>query len=94
MSDEPGESFADVLNGISGPPRPKGERRGLFRGPEAALEPRLVQQALWEYPQVRGLLRLGPERQRGQRAVLRGAALPSSVDRGFGSSAASPEFPC
>ncbi|GAA4740313.1 DUF742 domain-containing protein [Actinomycetospora chibensis] len=34
MSDDPGESFADVLNGISGPPRPKGsrgERRGLFR---------------------------------------------------------------
>jgi hypothetical protein len=31
VSDEPGESFADVLNGISGPPRPKGERRGLFR---------------------------------------------------------------
>ncbi|WP_433785895.1 DUF742 domain-containing protein [Actinomycetospora sp. CA-101289] len=31
MSDEPGESFADVLNGISGAPRPKGERRGLFR---------------------------------------------------------------
>ena len=34
MSDEPGESFADVLNGISGPPRPKGPRRsprGLFR---------------------------------------------------------------
>lgn len=34
MSDEPGDSFADVLNGISGPSRPKGprgERRGLFR---------------------------------------------------------------
>jgi hypothetical protein len=33
VSDEPGESFADVLNGISGPARPKarGERRGLFR---------------------------------------------------------------
>ena len=34
MSDDPGESFADVLNGISGPSRPKGprgERRGLFR---------------------------------------------------------------
>lgn len=31
MSDEPGESFADVVNGISGPSRPKGERRGLFR---------------------------------------------------------------
>ncbi len=30
MSDDP-ESFADVLNGISGPARPKGERRGLFR---------------------------------------------------------------
>jgi Protein of unknown function (DUF742) len=34
VSDEPGDSFADVLNGISGPPRskgPRGERRGLFR---------------------------------------------------------------
>jgi hypothetical protein len=34
VSDEPGESFADVLNGISGPPPskgPRGERRGLFR---------------------------------------------------------------
>ena len=31
MSDEPGDTFADVLNGISGPARPKGERRGLFR---------------------------------------------------------------
>jgi hypothetical protein len=31
VSDEPGESFADVLNGISDPPRPKGARRGLFR---------------------------------------------------------------
>jgi Protein of unknown function (DUF742) len=34
VSDEPGESFADVLNSISGPVRPKGargERRGLFR---------------------------------------------------------------
>lgn len=33
MSDEPDESFADVLNGISGPsPKgPRGERRGLFR---------------------------------------------------------------
>lgn len=32
MSDGSGEpSFADVLNGISGPARPKGERRGLFR---------------------------------------------------------------
>jgi hypothetical protein len=30
VSDEPGESFADVLNGISGPARPK-SRRGLFR---------------------------------------------------------------
>ncbi len=44
MSDEPGESFADVLNGISGPPRPKGQRRGLFRrrkgdAPEAPQAP-------------------------------------------------------
>jgi hypothetical protein len=34
VSDDPGESFADVLNGISGPARPRGprgERRGLFR---------------------------------------------------------------
>jgi hypothetical protein len=33
VSDEPGETFADVLNGINGPARPKGrgERRGLFR---------------------------------------------------------------
>jgi hypothetical protein len=31
VSDDPGESFADVLNGMSGPARPKGERRGLFR---------------------------------------------------------------
>jgi hypothetical protein len=31
VSDESGDSFADVLNGISDPPRPKGERRGLFR---------------------------------------------------------------
>jgi hypothetical protein len=33
VSDDPGESFADVLNGMSGPsPRgPRGERRGLFR---------------------------------------------------------------
>ncbi|GLZ45681.1 hypothetical protein Acsp06_18660 [Actinomycetospora sp. NBRC 106375] len=47
MSDDPGESFADILNGINGPaPRgPRGERRGLFRrrrtdapsdGPDAA----------------------------------------------------------
>jgi hypothetical protein len=43
VSDEPGETFADVLNGISGPaPRPKGERRGLFRrrrGDDAPAEP-------------------------------------------------------
>lgn len=32
MSDDPGESFADVLNGISAAPKgPRGERRGLFR---------------------------------------------------------------
>jgi hypothetical protein len=34
VSDDPGESFADILNGISGPSRskgPRGERRGLFR---------------------------------------------------------------
>ncbi|HSK61821.1 MAG TPA: DUF742 domain-containing protein [Actinomycetospora sp.] len=31
MSDEPGQSFADVLNGISDVPRQKWERRGLFR---------------------------------------------------------------
>jgi hypothetical protein len=38
VSDDPGESFADVLNGITGTTRPKGERRGLFRrrGTEAA----------------------------------------------------------
>lgn len=44
MSDEPGQSFADVLNGISDPPRPKGQRRGLFRrrkgdAPEAPQAP-------------------------------------------------------
>jgi len=40
VSDEPGESFADVLNGISGPPpRPKGQRRGLFRRRRAADAP-------------------------------------------------------
>jgi hypothetical protein len=31
VSDDPGEAFADVLNGITGTARPKGERRGLFR---------------------------------------------------------------
>jgi hypothetical protein len=31
VSDEPGASFADVLNGISDAPRLKRERRGLFR---------------------------------------------------------------
>ncbi|MEJ2890103.1 DUF742 domain-containing protein [Actinomycetospora aeridis] len=38
MSDDPGESFADVLNGISGPTSrgPRGERRGLFRRRRAA----------------------------------------------------------
>ncbi|MFC5137743.1 DUF742 domain-containing protein [Actinomycetospora rhizophila] len=39
MSDEPGESFADVLNGISGPAKPRGERRGLFRRRRNAEEP-------------------------------------------------------
>ena len=38
MSDEPGESFADVLNGVSGS-KPRGERRGLFRRRRAAEEP-------------------------------------------------------
>lgn len=37
MSDNRGESFADVLNGISGPPpKARGERRGLFRRRRAA----------------------------------------------------------
>ncbi|GAA4903986.1 uncharacterized protein DUF742 [Actinomycetospora succinea] len=39
MSDEPGESFADVLNGISGGAKPRGERRGLFRRRRGAEEP-------------------------------------------------------
>lgn len=39
MSDDPGESFADVLNGISGAPKPRGERRGLFRRRRSTEEP-------------------------------------------------------